>query len=225
MRSYVLALLILFFPASLQSQQVQQRANPAEPCHNQKKWTIPDDYYFAVLAAIKPPGLGRSLVRIVFGGEIKIVLWTDGEKFQLSTDTFDLPQKSIGKFLLDLDRSCQLPPDPEDAAALIKFNWENKQLSAAQFAQFHDGFATALAQYVAKIQVRYRPLMSRGMIGSYLDAVNYKIIYDNTYEHNEVNAWDVPENNALNPMAAWVHELQKFAAQTFHRPFGRESKE
>jgi hypothetical protein len=163
--------------------------------------------------------MGQPLIRIMVGGEIKLALWTDGEKFMLSTDTFDLPQKSIGKFLLALDRSCNLPSEPRDAAALIKFHWEHKELSAAQFAQMHQEFSAALVQYVTQIQSRYAPLVASRASGSYLDAVQYSIVYDNNSEHIEIGAWDVPENHVLNPMAAWVHWLHKFAEDSFYRSF------
>jgi hypothetical protein len=219
MRVLVLLACLFFFVGVAVAQEGRDDAAPAKPCGNQAKWTIPDEYYSAVLADIRPVGLGQSLIRITTGGEIKLVLWTDGEKFMLSTDTFDLPQKSIWQFLLDLDRACRLPTDPNDAAALIKIHWEHKELSAAEFATIHERFSAALVNYVSKIQSRYSPLLPNRMIGSYVDAVQYSIVYDNNSEHIEIGAWNVPENHVLNPMATWVHELRKVAEASFHRSF------
>jgi hypothetical protein len=218
-RTFVFAAFILFSAVPLQTQQKHPHTNPGKTCGDQSAG-LPDFYPEAVFAYIKPPGLERSVIRIVVGKSRKLVLWTNGEKFQLSTDTLDIPQENISGFLLDLDQSCRLPPDPKDAAALIKVNWEHKDLSAAQFAQLHNHFATALAQYVSKIRSRYSSQMSERKVLEYIHVEQFLIVYDNNFEHIEIGAWDLPENNVLNPMAAWVHELQKFATQIFHRQFG-----
>ena len=87
-------------------------------CSDQKQ-SIPDLYYEAVLASIKPPDSKDLLLRIELNGEEKIIIGTTGDAFLMWTDTPELGQKSIIQFLRDLSDSCQLPYEPGDAAALI----------------------------------------------------------------------------------------------------------
>jgi hypothetical protein len=212
--------------AALHAEQLQKqtrnprRTNPASACGDDSRG-VPDFYYEAVLARIKVPDRQNRLIRITVSEEIELVLWTDGEKFELWTDTLDTPQKDVRKFLDDLDGSCRLPPDPA-AAALIKVKWESKSLSSDQFAQIHNDFMKALTQYVAKIRERFDPLMATKMSAVYVDASYYPIVYDNAYEHAEVEPWDVPDNGVVSPMINWVHQLQKLVEDSFHRPFRRK---
>ena len=213
MRSFIVAALVLFSAALLQGQKPQAQTNPGAACGDQSVG-LPDFYYEAVLEHIQPP-VGRGVISIMMGGEKKLVLWTDGEKFQLLMDTPDTAQEGINKFLLDLDQSCRLPADPADAAALIKVKWESKELSPVQFAQIHRDFTSALSQYVSKIQERYG---SRALV-EYLDAIRFSIVYDNNHEHIEVEAWDVPENGKTSPMIKWAHEFRKLAKDSFPGSF------
>src|SRR5277367_3304245 len=113
MRILVVASLVLFSAALLQGQQQRAQTNPAAACGDQSVG-LPDFYYEAVLERIRPP-VRHWLISITMGGESKLVLWTDGNKFELWKDMPDIPEKNIDRFLLDLDQSCHLPPDPADA--------------------------------------------------------------------------------------------------------------
>jgi len=226
MRILITVALVFCAVASLQVQQKkaqpQPRTNPALPC-GERSPGLPDFYYEAVLARIKEPGWQDSLIRIVVGAGMGLVLRTDGEKFELWTDTPEIPQNDIAEFLLNLDQSCRLPADPADAVALLKVKWERKEISSAQFAQLHNSFTQALSEYVSKIQGRYGSLIATRLSASYVDAGQYSIVYDNAYEHIESKAWDVPEHGIVNPMVKWVYELHKLAEDSFHRPFGNNS--
>src|SRR5208283_2533631 len=145
-----------------QDPQPQLRRNPAAVCGDQSQG-LPDFYYDAVLSLIMPPEWKHGLIRVMVGGEIKLALWTDGEKFKLWTDKPDIAQKNIYQFLLDLDQTCRLPPDPRDAFELLKINWQSKDLSAAQFAQLHRDFTGALSKYVVWIQGRYAEMIATRM--------------------------------------------------------------
>jgi hypothetical protein len=152
------------------------------------------------------------------GGERKLVLWTDGEKFMLWMNTPDIPQKSISAFLRDLDQSCHLPADPVNAAALIRTSWENKELSAAEFSQLHRNFTAALSQYVGTIQDRYSSITATRLVPIYVDSSFYRIVYDNHFEHIEIDAWNVLEPTKENLVVKWAHDLQKLAENSFRKP-------
>jgi hypothetical protein len=205
-----------------QVSQAQARSNPAAPCGDQSRG-LPDFYYDAVLSLIKPPEAHHHLVQIMAGGEIKLVLWTDGQKFKLWTNKLVTPQKNIGQFLLDLDQDCRLPPDPQDAFALLKMTWESKDLSAAQFAQLHLGFTEALAKYGANIQGRYAEMIATRTSVVFFEADAYSIIYDNSYEHVQMHATN--RNDDLDPIVDWARRLQKIGEDGFQRPFWRRVSE
>ena len=178
-----------------------------------------DLYYFEALKQIKPPEWKDSLISITVGAEVKLVLWTDGAQFRLFTDTLKTPKK-IYDFFLDLDRSCRLPPTPDEAAKLVDIQWESTDLTSAQFGTLHREFTTALGQYAAEMQNSYNPLMRSQLVPTYVDAVRYTIVYDNHYQHDEVQAWDVPEHGTgTEAMLNWVHELHRLGEASFHRPF------
>lgn len=224
MRQLVTALVLtLSVGMSVHSQQKQVSTNPGSKCGEQSKG-LPDFYYEAVLSNIRPPDWKASLIRIVIGGNTELALWTNGEKFKLWTDTLDNTKTSIEEFLLHLDRSCRLPADPADAASLIKVKWQSRDLSGDQFAQLHRDFTSALSQYSAKMQERYRPMIATRTSVINLDNEGYSVVYDSSYEHVELLAWNRNEDHPLNPMVSWVHELQKLAESVFHRPFGPEAE-
>jgi hypothetical protein len=200
---------------SSQAQQRHTKSNPGSVCGNQSKG-LPASYYETVLARIQPPGWQNAVISITEGAERKLVLWTDGEKFKLWTDTPD--QENIDGFLLDLDQSCRLPADPADALTLMKFKWESKELSPDQFAQLHREFTSALSQYVSKTQERYEVLVSTRSHIVWMDAIRYPIVYDNNHEHVEVEAYYVPDD----PVVKWVLALKKLGEDSFHRSFGSQ---
>jgi hypothetical protein len=205
-----------------QERHLQPPSNPAGVCGNESSG-LPDFYYDAVLSRIKPPEWEHGLIRVMVGGEIRLGLWTDGEKFRLWTEKPDIPQKNINQFLHDLDQACQLPPDPGDAFKLLKINWESKDLSAAQFGQLHSDFTGALSKYVEKIRGRYAEMIATRMKIVSLDAEACKVSYDNSYEHIQVFATN--RNGDVDPMIDWVHRVRKLAENSFHRPIWRESSD
>lgn len=221
MRAVVTMALFLLAVAPLPAQQRRQSVtNPGALCGEKSKG-VSDFYYEAALKDITPPDWARSLIRISVGGEIKLDLWTNGDKFVLWTNT---SAKNVGDFLNGLDESCHLPPDPADAVALMKVKWESKQLSPDQFAQLHRDFTTALSQYVAKMQNRYTSMIETHTSVTHLDAEGYSIVYDNSHEHVELFAWNENDDHPPNPMITWTHQLLRLAEDSFHRPFGPRAR-
>jgi hypothetical protein len=208
--------LVLFVIGILTAQEAT-RTNPGTVRGDQSKG-LPDFYYEAVLARIDPPDWKKSLIRITVGKEKKLALWSDGKNFRLWTDTPEVAQKSIGDFLLDLDQSCHLPGDPADAAALIKAKWESSDLSSPQFGHIHRDFTEALSHYVAKTQNRYDSIIATRLFVVHLDSEGYSIVYDNSYEHLELQVWNM-NDQPNNPMLSWVHQLQRLAEERFKRSF------
>ena len=215
LRILTVGALIFLSAASGETQQKAAKTNPAAPCGHESAG-LPGFYYEAVVARLTPPHFERSLISVAEGAEIKIVLMTDGEKFELWTDTPETSQKSVNEFLLDLNQSCRLPPDPADAAGLIKLKWESRPISAAQFEQAHSEFTSAISQYVSKAQARYEHLIEERMLTMHLDTLRYPIVYDNQHEHIELDVW----NSADDPMVKWVRQLKKLAEDKFNRSFG-----
>jgi hypothetical protein len=107
----------------------------------------------------------------------------------------------------------------------MNLKWESKELSADQFAQLHRDFTSALAQCVAKMQDRYSSIKSTRLYVVHLDSEGYSIVYNNSHEHVDLEAWSENEDHPVSPMIDWVHELQKLAEDSFHRPFGRKTSE
>jgi hypothetical protein len=215
LRILTLTTIVLFCTVSSPAQHRHTKSNPGSVCGDESK-ALPDFYYDAVLESIKPPDWQKALISLAEGGERKLVLWTDGEKFKLWTDTPD--KKSIDGFLLDLDQACRLPADPKDAVALIKFKWESKELSSEQFAQLHREFTNALPRYVSNAQERYDSLVKTRMHTVWLDAIRYPIVYDNHDEHVEIEAYYVLED----PVVKWVLNLKKLGEDSFDRSFGSQ---
>jgi hypothetical protein len=220
MRTLVFVAYLFFSVGFLEAQEPQPHphSNAGLTCADAAKG-LPMFYYQAVLDRYRPPDWSESLNSITVGMERKIVLWTDGKKFLLWTDTPVIPKKNknIVDFLLELDEECRLPPDPRDAADLIKVDWESKELTEAQYTQLHRDFSDALAKYVSKIQVRYPEMMAtRVKILQHLHRPLYSIVYDNSYEHIEVQAWDDPKDD----LVKWVYGLHRLAEDSFHRSFG-----
>ncbi|MGA9568747.1 MAG: hypothetical protein WBS17_01575 [Candidatus Acidiferrales bacterium] len=228
MRIFVAVALILcglvVTPLLLDAQvsRAQPRSSPAAPCGDQSRG-LPDSYYDAVISLVKPPEAQHHLIQIMAGGEIKLVLWTDGQKFKLWTNKLVTPQKNIGQFLLDLDQECRLPPDPQDAFALLKLTWESKDLSAAQFALLHRGFTEALSKYAANMQGRYAEMIATRISVVSFEAAAYSIIYDNSYEHVQIHATN--SNDDLDPIVDWARRLQQIGEDSFQRPIWRHAAE
>lgn len=206
---------IIAIAAFANAQQSMKRLNPGSPCAAQSKG-LPDFYREAVLSHIEPPDWKHSLLRISIGKEKKLALWTDGDRFRLWTNTFDMAEKTVGEFLFRLDDSCRLPADPAQAAALVRVKWESADLSAEQFAEIHQHLVDALSQYVAQSARKYPTIMSTKSSAIYLDARMFSIRYENGYERLTVDVIDDPKEQG--PMLDWIYQLEKLAEGKFHRP-------
>ena len=215
MKILIVAAVLLFATCPLAAQEPAQ-TNPGTICGDRSKG-LPDFYYEAVIARIEPPDWKKSLIKITVGQEKKLALWSDGKTFKLWTFTSEMAQKNIDDFLLDLDQSCRLPADPAAAAALVKVKWDSSDLSSLQFERLHLDFTKALSRWVAKIQDRYDPLLAARSHILHLDAEGYSIFYDNSYEHFELVVWNM-NDEPINPMLSWVHQLQALAEEKFKRP-------
>jgi hypothetical protein len=225
MRILLAGALALLWAAPLwpQGQQPQQtQPSQGANCGNTPALHQTTQYYDDVVRAIHPPFPASQGITILVGDEKKLVLHTDGEKFQLWTDTLDMPAKNIWTFLNDLDDACHLPLNPADVVGLLKVKWQSQEISRAEFERLHTDFMTALAQYASGVQKKSAYFLATRAEAFYLDASDYTIVYDNTYQHFQIQAPDVPDDHKVDPMIEWVHELQKAAEDSFHRPFGRE---
>lgn len=216
MRRLILAaVFILIASVPIESQLKGNRTNPASTCGDDSAG-IPDFYDTAVFDQLHPPDWEKSLIRISVGNQRKLVLWTDGEKFKLWTDT--VTPGNIEKFLHDLDRDCRLPPNPAAVTAFLKVKWESVDLSPAEFARIHREFTSASAQYVSKAQGRYNLMMQTKLRSIWLDAIEYTVVYDNNDEQYQVKV--IENSKEYGAMLDWIHGLQMLAERSFHRHFG-----
>jgi len=223
MRISTVTAFILCMVCQLCAQSHEIRHNPGLSCGDQSKG-LPDSYYEAVLAHIKPPGYQRWLVSLTLNGEVKIILAMTADKFELWTDVLNLPQGNINKFLLELDQSCRLPADPADAAALINVKWESKELSPTQFSQFHHEFTEAASSYLSKAQEIYGSLAANRSRTIYLDSSYLWIFYENQEQHIELQVLRTADGEkATDPMLRWGYRVSKLAEESFRQPFGRKS--
>jgi hypothetical protein len=221
MRILVMGAFAVLCAAPFHSQQAPvPQSNPGADCSWNPTLTS-DDYYDAVANRIWPPFLPRSQgITIAVGTEKKLLLHTDGQKFELITDTIDMPEKNVYWFIRDLDDSGRLPPDPADAFKLLKIQWETKEISRAEFDKLYGDFVAALSQYVSTVQETSASYMATKLWGGYVDAGYWLVVYDNTTQHFEIHAWDVPLDNKdkYDSMILWERELAKAAEDSFHRP-------
>jgi hypothetical protein len=225
MRILVFLACFFFGLGVLEAQQAPSKphsSNPRIPCGDELKG-LPYSYYTAVLETIKPPHWEKALNRITVGSEKKIVLLTNGEKFLLWAETPDIPKQynNIDDFLMHLAVECRLPADPENAAGLIKINWESKELTEAEYTRLHREFTDAVAKYVSQIQRRYPEMLATRTWVQYCDTSRYTIVYDNWFEHIAVEAWNVPAVD----LVKWVYQIHKLAEDSVHKSFGATSGE
>lgn len=204
-------------PMRGQSRSVR-KTNPPSPCGDESSG-IPGFYYEGVVDQFKPPGFKSALITITEGAEEKLVLMTDGTKFELWSGTPQTPQKSVNRFLLDLDQACRLPADPANAAKLIHVNWESSEISSTEFGQLHHAFILALSQFASNADERYTQLLTEKMLSMHLDTVQYPITYDNAYERVEVWVWNGPAKDSDKAMLDWLQTLRRLAENRFHHPF------
>lgn len=219
MRILVLAAFAIFPALMWASDQQHVKQGVDQACRGNDRPQLTDSYFKAVLDHIQPPEWEHWLIRITLGKEKKLVLLTDGKKFELDTD---VPEARVYDFLMHLDETCQLPKNPADAFNLMKIKWERSELSPAQFAQLHREFTTALLQDVTAIQESYDSLISGQMYGVYVDAVRPSIEYEFSRMQIGIDVWDVPEGHKMDHMVDWVHKLQSLGEEKFHRPFGHK---
>lgn len=102
-------------------------------------------------------------------------------------------------------------------------NLESKELSAAQFAQLHLGFTSALSKYASNIQGRYAEMIATRISVVFFEAEAYSIIYDNNYEHVEIRARNRDED--LDHVVAWARKLQKLGEANFQTPIWPRASE
>jgi hypothetical protein len=219
----VSALLLAIVP--IHSQQKKPRSSPAADCIKGNPWRNDDSfskfYFKSVEDNFEPADWKKGLIRITVRGEANLMLWTDGEQFRLWTYTTD--PHNIYKYFDELSDACRLPASPALAAAFIKIKWERADISAAQFAQFHVNLTQALAQYASSAQQRYDSMMQTKLWAIYLDAVGYRVFYENSYEHMNAEVMEDPKQ--YKRILDWIHSLQDLAETRFHRHFGIKDRE
>jgi len=211
------AALFALIPLSTAPQYGTAPPKPGSQCGRQSG-DLTYSYKIAVVEQLEPPNWKRSLVRISIGTATKLDLWTDGHTFKLWTSKKTL--KEIDEFLLNLDKSCRLPAEPGDAAALLPVKWESADLTSAQFAQIHQDFLHALSQYVASAQERFDLMMQKKIQIVLLDATVLRIFYDNSYEQIQVDVFHDPdpEPKEHKPLVEWIRSIEKMAEDRFHHP-------
>jgi hypothetical protein len=222
-------IVLAFVICGIQQLSAQQGPQPGPPkpgisCEDESHALESGVYVFAVMDHIWPPAFPVSrgiTVAVQFTSEVKVFLHTDGSKLELWMGTAEVPGNNVWDFLEDVADSCHLPPDPADAVKLLKIHWESKELQRTQFEQLHTDFLAALTGYLSTVRERSAYYMATSYVGGGVDASNFSIVYDNSWEHFKILEWDLPVNGQVTPMIKWVHEFRSVAEQAFHRALGR----
>lgn len=215
----VLALVLSWAsPLLAQNRQPEDLPKGGVSCEEQRHALASGAYVDAALEHIWPefPASRGITIAVGFRHEVKVFLHTDGVKFELWKGSANVPGNNIVEFLSTVADSCALPPDPAAAVKLLKIRWEVKELQRAQFDQLHGDFLTAATEYLSTVRERSSYFMATTMSGFAVDASNYPIVYDNSWEHFKIVEWNLPINGHTSPMVRWVHEFQTVAEQTFH---------
>ncbi|MGH9741236.1 MAG: hypothetical protein ACRD51_02665, partial [Candidatus Acidiferrum sp.] len=89
------------------------------------------------------------------------------------------------------------------------------------FEEIHTDFMTALNGYFSAVQERSAHFLKTKLQGGGVDASNYPIVYDNSWQHLKILDWDLPLDNRIDPMIDWIHKFQELAEQRFQRPVGQ----
>lgn len=176
-------------------------------------------YGYAVMDHIWPSTFGSSqgiTIAVQFTPEIKVFLHTDGTKSAVWIGVVRVPDKKMWDFLSDQAESCTLPPDPADAVKLLNIAWESKEVSQREFEQVHADFMAALSDYVSAVRKRSDHFMRTKLQGGGVDASNYPVVYDNSWQHFKIVAWDLPLDDHPDPMIQWIHGFQRFVEGKSH---------
>jgi hypothetical protein len=225
MKKAILVLFPIFLALALSSQPRPPQGLPSANtlCEDQAHALSSGAYVFSVFAHVRPPAFPVSrgiAVAVQLTSAQKLFLLSDGSKFQLWAGTARVPEEKVWSFLGNLADSCRLPADPADAVKLLNTRWESKELTRLQFEQLHNDFLTALSQYVSTVQERSNYFMATRFMGGGVDGSQYRIVYDNSWEHFEIEEWDLPINGQTRSMIQWVRQFQGVAEQSFQRTFG-----
>jgi hypothetical protein len=78
----------------------------------------------------------------------------------------------------------------------------------------------AISQYVTTVQERSQYFMAAKRLGGGPHALQYSILYDNSWEHFEIQESDLPVNGKTTSMIKWIHKLQGIAEQKFQISLG-----
>jgi hypothetical protein len=231
MKNLPLVITIAFCWGSPLLSQQSQKGSPKliSNCAQQKNGLASGAYVDAVLREVRPPTVlppspvsAGIKVAVQFASQVKVFLYTDGHKFELLMGTANVPGNNVWSFLEDVADSCSLPPDPADAVKLLKIKWNTKELSQEEFVHLHADFMAALTSYISTVRERADHFMTKQISGGGVDASYYTIMYDNSWEHLEINELDLPLDGQTSPMIKWVHDFQKQVERTFHVSIGRK---
>jgi len=137
--------------------------------------------------------------------ESKFILVGGPQGFELLKGTLE---QNVYSSLLDLDDSCRLPQNPDDAAKYVRIKWERLQLSSVKFAQLHQDFVAALTEYSADMQNRYKALTETGKVTATLHSTKYLISYNNSTEQIEITASSMQSNGKKEPaIIEWADRI------------------
>ncbi len=199
---------------------IAQQGNPERPCTSSgKERLVTGSYYDAVLErALRPPQWSESLISMSFpiegpepDWESLLVIRELDRKFEMVRGTI---QGNLLTMLDTLDVQCQLPANPILAADRITVKWERVELSSAEFQGIHEKLTAALAGQARNAQARYQPLLASRLWYMNLHTPQYRVSFDNRFEHIETTVEDVkPKSGEPDPVLEWVHALIKLSEE------------
>lgn len=215
MRFLIALCLLTFLPGGPAQQQAASPQTHVKPCSPKQSTELPYEYRRAIFRAVRPPG-ARPALTIYLGRLSPLVLTLDAKpRLWFSSSTWD----DMAKTITGLAASCQLGTEADEIAAQLNVEWKSADLTPEQFADLHRDLIDALGKYSAGAQPMYEELAPNGLTAIYLDAWIYPVRYETEYQYIEVDPIADPKVEANRAILAWVHRVDKLAAEKFHRPF------
>ena len=155
-------------------------------------------------------------ITLTASGHKKLVLQTDGERFELLQGAPS--DEDIWRRLDELGRLCQLPANPIVAVqkGLIKREWRREQLSKRQFEGLYTKLTTALAESANHARTRFRDLIATKESFVHFHSRRFEVVFDNRFEHFKVDQDDFTDDpKAMDPVTKWCREVLELEKQVF----------
>jgi hypothetical protein len=146
-------------------------------------------------------------ISIIVNSSKKYVIYaTTGDQFniKISDET-----RNMYNILDELNKSCQLPINPNNTKNLISFNWKDHVIDKNKFINIHNEFIKAINDYTTNVKKRTDELLVTQQAYAALHTDRYWIIYKNDRHNIEFIQDDIDEEGQNNPIITWAKNIIK----------------